>query len=401
MQPHDDLGPVEPGLERLLGVLTSGPAPDELAGEQAALAMFRASQPGAAVPGPAGTLPFPARPDQLPPGLAGWRRLAGQRRPGGQRSARERPARRVTGGRRRTGRLAAALALALAAGFAAAAYAEILPAPVQHVAYRVLGFVGVPNSGPSPARPDGRRSSSPTRHHPGPARSQSPAPGPSSPAPRRTGTPSPSPAPSASPSPRPHRSSPAPGPVPAQLSLSATAARVVAGGGDSFTGLLTSSSGRPVPGQRLALQERAAGQPGWQPAGQATTGTTGRAALTVSDLTSNAWFRLTGPDGTQSQKVRVIAVPPVSVTVGTGPRRRAAVLTVTIPLADPGDLVVLQVRADGGWQILRAHRLGPAGQTVFQVKLRRRAQEYRVLLLRTASHGRSVSSPVLVSPAGG
>ena len=43
-----DLGPREPGLDQLLRALTAGPSRDELAGEPAALAMFRASQPGAA-----------------------------------------------------------------------------------------------------------------------------------------------------------------------------------------------------------------------------------------------------------------------------------------------------------------------------------------------------------------
>ena len=391
MQPRDGLGPVEPGLERLLGVLTSGPTAAELAGEQAALAMFLASQQAPAAE-PAGTRPFPAG--------TGRRNGASGRPPRGSASVRSGPGRSGPG-RRRTGRLAGALVLALAAGLAAAAYAEALPAPVQHVAYQMLGFVGVPDSHQPAARSSGQRPSPPAGHQPAPSRSGSPSPGPSSPVPRQSATPSPAASPSVSPAPRPSRSTAAPGPVPAQLSLTVAADRVVAGNSASFSGLLADGHGRPVPGQRLTLLERAAGQAGWQRAGQATTGTVGRAVLTVPDLTSSAWFRLTGPDGTQSQQVRVIAVPPVSVTAGTGPGQRVATLTVASPLADPGDLVVLQVRAAGGWQSLRTHRLGPAAQTVFRVKLPRRAHEYRVVLLRTGSHGRSVSSPVLVSPAGG
>lgn len=408
MQPPDELGPVEPGLERLLGVLTSGPTTDELAGEQAALTMFRASQQ-TTIAGPAGTRPFPAQAGQAQPaldqpggarrrgrsrrsGLTGRRSRAIERRPAGSGPAGSRPA-----GRRRTGWLAGALALALAAGFAAAAYTAALPAPVQHVAYRVLGFVGVPDSRQPAARPRGSQSSSPAGHHPRPSRSGSPQPGRSGPAPRASATPSPS----ASPTPRPSRSTTAPRPVPAQLTLTAAAGRITAGSGDSFTGMLTDSRDRAVPGQRLILLERTAGEAGWQQAGQAVTGASGRAVLTVSNLTGSALFWLTGPDGTRSQKIRVIADPPVSVTVGTGPRGRAAVLTVTSPLADPGDLVMLQVQAGGAWQGVRAHRLSQADEVVFEVRLRRRAHEYRVVVLRTGRHGRSVSSPVLVPPTGG
>src|SRR5580698_9866373 len=50
---------LEPGLDQLVRALTAVPAPDELAGEAAALAMFRARAPGAAL-GAQG--PPPARP---------------------------------------------------------------------------------------------------------------------------------------------------------------------------------------------------------------------------------------------------------------------------------------------------------------------------------------------------
>ncbi len=40
----ESIGPVEPGLDVLLGLLTSGPTCDELAGEDTALEMYRAIQ---------------------------------------------------------------------------------------------------------------------------------------------------------------------------------------------------------------------------------------------------------------------------------------------------------------------------------------------------------------------
>ncbi len=36
-----ELGPLDPGLDQLIGALTGGPSSGELAGEQAVLAMFR------------------------------------------------------------------------------------------------------------------------------------------------------------------------------------------------------------------------------------------------------------------------------------------------------------------------------------------------------------------------
>jgi hypothetical protein len=101
-----DLGPGEPGLDHLVRTLTSGHTQEELAGENAALAMFRAN-----------------------------------RRP--VRHRRWRPARRA-------GLAAAAVTLALAGGLTAA-YASALPAPVQHAAYHVLGIIGVPDRSVSAA----------------------------------------------------------------------------------------------------------------------------------------------------------------------------------------------------------------------------------------------------------
>ena len=40
----ESIGPVEPGLDVLLSLLTSGPTPDELVGEDNALEMYRSSE---------------------------------------------------------------------------------------------------------------------------------------------------------------------------------------------------------------------------------------------------------------------------------------------------------------------------------------------------------------------
>src|SRR5262249_19185585 len=119
----DSIGPVEPGLDVLLGLLTSGPTSGELAGEDTALEMYRAIQRPAIV-------------------------TSGPRVPG---STARRQARR-----RRW--LAAAGTVATAAALTVAAYTQALPAPLQNAAYHLLGFVGVsrahhPSRAPGAALP--------------------------------------------------------------------------------------------------------------------------------------------------------------------------------------------------------------------------------------------------------
>ena len=118
--------------------------PDELAGEQDALAMFRANvvHPRARC--------LPARSCRPVPAGTAFRRPPASPGAGSRRSAA-----RVRPPLRWGIRLAAAGTLALG-GTAAAAYATALPAPVQHIAHAVLGFAGVPDdsrgSAPSPHR---------------------------------------------------------------------------------------------------------------------------------------------------------------------------------------------------------------------------------------------------------
>jgi hypothetical protein len=169
----------------------------------------------------------------------------------------------------------------------------------------------------------------------------------------------------------------------------------VAGTAAVLTGRLT-GQGRAVRGAAISLLERTAGHPGWRLAGHEKTGTDGSAVLTVSDLTTNALFLLTGPDGVRSQRVLVIVVPPVSVSLVSGPHGHVAVLTATSPLAAPGDIVVLQVWSGARWQSLRVRRLDSGDQATFLVRLRVREREYRVVLRATFVDGRSVSSPVSV-----
>lgn len=342
--PPGDLGPGAPGLDQLLGLLTAGPTPDERARQTATMAMFR---------------------ENVRPATPRRRSLI---------------TRRVQ---------FAVAAVALVVAFAGAAYAEALPPPVQHVAYRVLGFVGVPDAPRHSSAPAGHPPSA--HHHPAPGGSRSHA-ARSSPTPTTPGTSA-----SASPSRSPHPSrSPVPS-GPATLTLSTADSKIAAGADAVFTGTVT-ERGHGVSGVPVGLFEHAAGQPGRHLATTATTGTGGQATLRVADLTVNAKFWLAGPGHAHSQPVRVIVIPAVSVSVTSGPHGRAVVLTADSPLAGSDGAVVLQVQRGGSWHNLRVRMLNASGLVRFGVRRHAAARVYRVVLIATAAHGRSVSNQVPVAP---
>lgn len=343
----ESIGPVEPGLDVLIGLLTSGPAPDELTGEDVALEMYRAIQRPAIV-------------------------ATGPRAPG---STRRRQARR-----RRW--LAAAGTVATAAALTVAAYTQALPAPLQNVAYHVLGFVGVPKAHPAGRAPGVTRHTRPARTRPGGAsRAYGPPPASRVPA-----------------SPKPTAAKTAFAPELASMSIAVARHRIVAGQDDVLIARLT-DQGKAVPGARLCLIDHVADGRAWHIAGCATTGPHGLAVVVVSDLTRNAVFRFRGPHRMLSGPARVIVVPRVSVSLALGPLGKAETLTVGSPLAAPGDLVILQVRLGGRWVTVQVRELRVSGRVRFVVKLAGVDRAYRVVLVATSAHGRSVSDAVTVSSA--
>jgi hypothetical protein len=365
-----DIAASEPGLDALLGMLTADPAPEELAGETAALAMFRANGLPVSGPGapPIRGLPMPGVLVPGPP-VPGGPTLPAPRIPGLRSSSRR---------GRRAGLMAAAVTLAAAAGFVVAAYSEALPAPLQGAAYHAFGFAGVPAAGhPTP--------SAAASHAPGSAlgHGSSHKPGHS----QRPGGPG---------SPGPGGSGPASANRQTGLSITAASERIVAGRNDTFVGHLTRPSGS-VAGASLRLLERAAGKGTWSLAGTARTSRSGSAVVSVSDLTTNAVFGFKGPDGAVSQPVLVIVLPPVSARVSSS-SAHGVVVTVGSPLAVPGDTVVLQVQLGKRWLNVQKGRLNRARQARFLVRLRARHSVCRVVLLATASHGFSASKTVTVSP---
>jgi hypothetical protein len=339
-------GPVEPGLRSLLGLLNSGPTPEELVGESAALEMYRSNRRQA---------DFALQPSPSAPSI-------------------------MRAHLRRSRWLAAAGTLMAAAALTTAAYTQALPTPLQNMAYHVLGFVGVPQAHHSPGAPSNTRPPGHTRTH-----GISPAAG----ATPKAAVPAPPP------SPQPNHAKAAIASPPASLSITVVRHRIFAGHSDVLIARLT-RQGNAVPGARLYLLERTAAEHAWHVAADATTGPAGRVVVTVPGLTTNAAFRFRGPHGTLSRVVRVIVVPGVSVTIARSPHKSSETVTAGSPLAIPGDVMILQVRIDGHWLTVQVRVLYVGNRVKFVVKILGERRAYRVVLLGTKAHGRSVSKPITV-----
>ncbi len=383
---HDELGPLDPGLDQLIQALTAAPASSELAGEQAALTMFRANgRPSA------GVVPLAAKPASSASRARSASRTTG---PAGK-------AARISA--RWTLRLAGATALTLAGGLTAAAYANVLPAPVQHLAHVALSFADVPDSHQALLRrsPPAHRSTGPGGGH---ASQPASSPGPGSPAPSGHSPASPRPTGSASKSPNASRTpkpSPSPSTAAGQLQLSAAqvTSPISAGSAVVINGQLT-SAGSGLAGATVTLLERQSRHAAWQPAGTGSTDAHGAVAVTSPVITTNTAFRLTAPGGARSAIVRVTVRPPISVVLQPGSSGLRDALVVSTQYARPGNVVVLQIETKAGrWADLRGRTLNVSGQTRFSVsaaKLKNRV--LRVVLLATARHAASVSNTVTVPP---
>ena len=375
----------EPGLDRLLTKLATGPTQGELAGEQQALAMFRAN----IHPPTRDTAQLPIPPVAEAPAPPGRDRRGAIRRltaPRGRfRDAV--PRTRV--------RLAAASVAVLVGGFAVAAYAAVLPAPVQHVAYQAFHIFGVPDGhhGQSSGAPNGA-SGLPKPHRTGPAGSTGPGPSHAvSPGTSESGSPSPS---GGAKSPTPTSAA-----GNAAVTANAAAARIPAGSSDTIDGQLT-RGGAPLPGVTVRLWERLAGTQTWSMVGQETTGSTGGVAIDVTSLTTNATFRLTDPDGPISAAVPVTVVPGISTTLVQGPQGLKDYVHVTTQFARAGNRVQLEELEDGTWVVIRTQKLGALGKATFVLGARRfEGVELQVVLLATIRHAQAISSPPLTGPPPG
>ena len=326
----------EPGLDHLIKALTADGYPRELAGRDAALAAFRTVSRQ------------PRRRSRFSFPLSWSRPLT------------------------TSARLSAVTAALVAAigGFTAAAYAQVLPAPVQHIAYSVLAPIGVPDS-PSSASP--ARSGTHPRSAPGaPARHVHGA--------------SPSalcPCPAASSSRAIAGSA---------LVLSVTRAQLPAGGTDVFSGRLTYHS-HPEPGVQVRLLEQAATAPRWRVVATGVTGRQGGVQFSVPYLTQNTAFLVTVPDRMSSAQVTVTVIPRVLLRIVPG--HVTDRLVASARFGDPGDVVVLQELSGGAWRNVATQTLGAGHRAIFKVPASASpGPYYRAVLAATGAHGPGVSGLV-------
>ncbi len=369
-----ETGSLDPGLGELFRALTAGPTGSERAGEQAALGMFREN----------------VRPAAAPAGGRGrFGSTAGRSRRGTGRSRGGAPARWGI-------RLVAAATLVLSGGLAAAAYAAALPAPVQHLAYDVLGGIGVPdtqNNGHANSSPQspGRTGPPGGHHHSKTPGTQSPAP------PGGTKSAQPVAHTSAPASPSPSTSAAA---GPDRLSAATAAGQVTAGSSVVISGTLTTSAGPGVPGTTVTLLKRPGRQTTWRAVGIAKTDSAGNVAFTIPLLGANAAFELAGPGVVVSSPVAITVIPPVDTVLIPGATGVRDVLVVSTQYAHAGNIVVLQKQTAGGvWVSLRRQTLTAAGKTRFLLNGRHLQNEMvRVVLLAGPRHGESISAPVTVPP---
>ncbi len=315
-------GPEDPALDHLFRALTADGSADELADRDAALTMFRDSR----------------------------RRFRRRHRFASSMSM-------------------AAAVIVITGGMAAAAYAIALPAPVQHVAHRLLDRIGVP---------DAHRPSASSSAHGIAAPTPSAAPAPATAAcPCQAGQPGADAAPN--------------------LVLAASHARIPANGDDVLSGRLA-HGGQPEPGVRVQLFEYVDGRPGWRVAGSVRTDRDGDVTLAVQHLTSNASFRLAAPDGTRSTAVLITVIPPVYLHLAPGGRPGTDILTARAPFADSGDAVVLQARAGTVWYRVGEQVLNRDHTASFTVLVPLSGDsDYRVVVPRTTAHGSAVSGQARIT----
>jgi hypothetical protein len=346
----------EAGLDELLRALTGPAEPAEMSGEQSALAMFRGN-----------LTPSAGAQDGARGRVAWWAAAPGR--------SSTRPIRKPV---RWNLRLVAAAAVVVCGGMAAAAYAAALPAPVQHLVHDVFQFAGVPEG--TPGRAGAGHGTAPVGNRP------------TTPASAGGGAPSGGPSAGAA-----APSAPAGAAV---LSAAADSTTVTAGTSVVVSGQL-SWPGHVVSGLTMTVLERQDLTLDWHVVGSVLTSAAGNGVVTVPVVSTNAVFRVAVSGVAVSPSIRVTVVPAVSLALQVGSGGITDVATVSAPYAQSGNVVVLQVSADGGaWTYLRQGTLTVLDRTSFLLTASRLGNdEIRAVLLPTGLHAGSVSAPVSV-PSG-
>ncbi|GAC1443108.1 MAG: hypothetical protein NVSMB55_15700 [Mycobacteriales bacterium] len=356
----DETSPDETSPDETSPVVAALRAPAtaaELAGEDAALAMFRA---------------------------------AAAARGTGRGTGRRRTLRRIG-----VGGAGIALGLGLTGGVAAA-YTTGLPDPMQNALHSAIEPLGLP--APPTAhtrrlreqtRRDRQRAAVPTtalpRHLIGPvprhddSRAAVPTPARTLPA-GPAATSAPTTVPAASPA-------ATPAPLPPSLSAAASATVVPVHSGLVLSGRLARGSSG-LPGQRVDVAELVSGTSYWHSVAAGTTDSYGDVSLSVPALTSNVRLRLDSESGVTSTQIPVRVVPALSVSVAAFQGQRVA--TVSADGGLPGDSLVLLRRDGTSWTRIATTTLDGSSTGTFTVPGPGSTRvRYRVRLPATGRHAAS------------
>jgi hypothetical protein len=383
---QEELPAGEPGLEHVLRALTAEGDATELVSRQAALTMFRTARAQAATQGlPAQGWTPQDQPTRSDPALS--YPTLNQPTPAAPPARETTTARRARAFRRTDRRprrfpLAPAIGAALAvacAGIAAAAYAAILPSPIQDIAHNVFAPIGVPGTAPAATAPVTPGSASG-----GPGQGTGPSnPSPNGPATSPAGTPS-----VAATCPCPGSN----GAIRVSMTMTVASNPVPFGARDVFTGhvLRNGHPGRLVWVRLLARPS--AGDGAWHVVATGPTNANGAVWLVEPQMPADATFILAGTGklaSVTSAPVTVTVLPHVAVRVSA-----ADVLTVTVWPASDGNQAILQVLRGGAWQLIADLQL-TAHKATYHVTP---GATYRVVVPATAEHDAGISAPV-IAPA--
>jgi hypothetical protein len=304
------------------------------------------------------------------------------------------PARRGRRALRRIGVGGAGVVLGLAlTGGVAAAYTTGLPDPMQDAAHAVLEPLPIPAPPTAEVRHLRQRlraiarDRNRARHG---AAAGSPIPGGRSAVPTPSGVPTlrgPAAVPpgqaGASPagSPRP---SPSSTPPPASWTVSVSRRVVPVHSGVVLSGRL-SRGDVALAGRRVYAAEFVVGESGWHRVASGQTGSDGTVALTVPALTSNVRLRLVTGSGVTSPQLVVSVVPKLSVSLARDQGQRVA--TVTADGGRAGNVLVLLRRDGDTWTKVASTSLAEGGTGQFTVPGPGQTRvRYRVRLPATARH---------------
>jgi hypothetical protein len=295
----------------------------------------------------------------------------------------------------------AVIVVAALSGGVAAAFTGNLPDPVQQFAHEVLG---APAPEPAPAVDAKRR----TAHSPSlrdrsapatPAASPTVTPATASASP--SGTPAPSPSPDASdslpstgtsgeptggstaePSDEPSTQPTPPAVAPSAVSVSGRSHLVEYGASLTLVGQLTTTSGDPVAGHRVALQVRDAA--GWRRVTVLLSDAAGQATASTEPVTGLARYRWRAGNGVHSAVWRVRIKPTLAASYVSNPD--TTTIDVACVGAKPGDQVLLYALVRRVPTLVGSANVGDAGGASFSVPTPPRRRAFAVRLEATHDH---------------